>query len=40
MKKPDKPETDYEHMVMVSITVFAAAILTVTLMILVIRLYE
>jgi len=40
VKKPDKPETDYEHMVMVTIAVFAAATLAVTLLILVIRLFE
>ena len=40
MKKPDKPETDYQHLIMVGLAIFAAATLTWTFVMFVIRLLE
>jgi hypothetical protein len=40
VKKPDKPETDYQHMIMVGIAIFAVATLAWTFVIFVIRLFE
>jgi len=40
VKKPDKPETDYQHMIMVGIAIFAIATLAWTFVIFVIRLFE
>ena len=40
VKKPDKPETDYQHLIKVGITIFAAATLMFTFLIFVIRVFE
>jgi hypothetical protein len=40
VKKPDKPETDYQHLIKVGIAIFAAATLMWTFVIFVVRLFE
>lgn len=40
VKKPNKPETDYQHLIKVGITIFAVGTLMWTFVIFVIRLFE